>query len=57
VLTAARIRELERRLYAPDAGPWDGEKLWLAVKDGLGDGQPPRPDQTDDLAPLYPHRA
>ena len=56
-LAAARIRELERRLYAPDAGPWDGEKLWLAVKNGLGDGHAPRPDQANDLAPLYPHRA
>ncbi len=50
------IRALERRLYgAPDGqADWQGEALWLAVKDGLG-ARPAAADASDEpLAPLYP---
>ena len=55
-LAAEQVRLLERRLYAPDAGPWDGEALWLAVKNGLGAGSATSPPSQEDLAPLYPKR-
>ncbi len=59
-----QIQALERRLYAPDAGlsagdaaaQWDGNALWLALKDGLGKANEQRRSGVDDLAPLYPHR-
>ena len=52
-----QIQALERHLYAPDAGPWDGNALWLALKDGLGTTDGQVRSGADDLAPLYPHRA
>ena len=57
VAAAAQVRVLERRLYAPDAGPWDGEALWLCVKDGLAGRRLRDQSDQDDLAPLYPRRA
>jgi len=53
---AEQVRMLERRLYAPGGGPWDGEPLWRALKDGLGGGDHARSEREDDLAPLYPYR-
>ncbi len=57
VPAAEQVRELERRLYAPDAGPWDGEALWLCLKDGLAARRLRDQSGQDDLAPLYPRRA
>ncbi len=51
-----QIQALERRLYARDAGPWNGNALWLALKDGLGKTDEQRRSGIDDLEPLYPHR-
>jgi hypothetical protein len=55
-LAAEQVRLLERHLYAPDAGPWDGEALWLVVKNGLAAGSATARSGQDDLAPLYPYR-
>ncbi|MEA3273994.1 MAG: BatD family protein [Pseudomonadota bacterium] len=54
---ADEIRELERRLYAPEAGLWEGAPLWRALRAGLLNDEARRTDQTDALEPLYPRRA
>ena len=59
-----QIQALERCLYAPDAGlsagdgaaQWDGNALWLALKDGPGKADQQHRSSVDGLAPLYPHR-
>lgn len=57
---AERVSLLERRLYAPDDESWQGEPLWLAIKDVLGgeraEGTGTGRGENDDLAPLYPSR-
>ena len=54
---SARVHALERRLYAPGAGPWDGNALWHALKDGLGKTDAQDRLDDEDLAPLYPERS
>ena len=52
----AAIRALERRLYGAPEGQadWQGDTLWLAVKDGL-EAQPASARAAKEpLAPLYP---
>nr|WP_242513550.1 BatD family protein [Halochromatium salexigens] len=50
------IRALERRLYGDPDGQadWQGEALWLAVKDGLGAQSASARTSDEPLAPLYP---
>lgn len=54
---ADAIRALERVLYAPDAGPWDGAALWAAVQRGLCSPTRAGADDDDPLPPLYPSRS
>jgi hypothetical protein len=51
-----QVRELERRLYAPETGTWDGASLWDALRPGLASSGTPVRGQEDALAPLYPRR-
>ncbi len=50
------IRELDRSLYASEAGKWQGKRLWEALKSGLAAGPLTRETEgkTPDLPPLYP---
>jgi hypothetical protein len=58
---AEQVLALERHLYAPGSAHWQGEALWLAVKDVLSNERAASAGrlrtETDDLAPLYPRRA
>ncbi len=50
------IRELDRSLYASDAGQWQGKPLWEALQGGLAEGPltPATAKDPGDLPPLYP---
>lgn len=53
---ADEVRELERRLYAPESGRWGGAALWRALRDGLSDADRSERAQSEVLEPLYPRR-
>jgi hypothetical protein len=53
---AEPVRELERRLYAPELGPWDGVSLWRAMQEGLLDARATSQRESEALEPLYPQR-
>lgn len=53
---AEDLRELERRLYAPQPGHWDGAALWRAVQGGLLDLPARERSNPELLGPLYPRR-
>jgi len=53
---ADQVRELERCLYAPTSGGWDGDALWQALQGGLRHTGNADPGKEDVLAPLYPAR-
>ena len=56
-LLAARLRELDRSLYAPGKEAWDGGPLWREAKTGLrGAPRSKRNAAPPGLAPLYPER-
>ena len=52
---AARLRELDRSLYARAEESWDGEALWREAKAGLRHAtRPARAATVSGLPPLYP---
>jgi hypothetical protein len=53
---ADQVRELERRLYAPESGSWEGAAMWRALQGGLSDVHAAEQMQSDLLDPLYPPR-
>ena len=53
---ADEINALERHLYAPEAGSWDGTSLLQALQGGLTDASASERRQTAVLEPLYPSR-
>jgi len=53
----AQINELERSLYAAEAGDWDGAALWDEFRHGLQEKKPPQQTQDDELRPLYPQHS
>ena len=53
---AGQVRELERSLYAPTSGSWDGDALWQALQGGLRHTGNAAPGKGDVLPPLYPTR-
>ena len=54
---AARLRELDRTLYAPEAQAWDGRALWREAKTELPRrARPSRSAARRGLPPLYPER-
>lgn len=54
--SAEQVTQLERHLYASDADAWNGEALWLALKNGLDQKVARNKPSDEALAPLYPQR-
>lgn len=50
------VRRLERRLYAPESGRWEGAALWRALQGGLSEPDTPERAPGEELDPLYPRR-
>jgi len=50
----AQLSKLERKLYAADAGDWDGAALWNEFRNGLQEKKLRKQNQDDELRPLYP---
>ncbi|MCP3870152.1 MAG: protein BatD [Gammaproteobacteria bacterium] len=48
-----QIRELERHLYSPEKGNWDGQNLWRTME-GLMDEKNQKIEQREPISPLYP---
>ncbi len=53
----AQLRQLERSLYAADAGNWDSTALWNEFRNGLQEKKPVKQNPDDGLRPLYPQHS